>query len=109
MPNAKPSCKAHVFCGLFLWNWRQGESYVGVRLGVAEYARVPRLEVWHLADGHTDTLVEHQVCAYQALGFGPMTEHQRRYVMRCTESAGTLASVDGDVAKNGHFDRSRAK
>ncbi|WP_028215523.1 DUF4158 domain-containing protein, partial [Paraburkholderia mimosarum] len=33
-----------------------------------------------LYDGHTDTLVEHQACAYQALGFGSMTEHQRRYV-----------------------------
>ncbi|CAB3807830.1 Tn3 family transposase ISBusp1 [Paraburkholderia ultramafica] len=40
-----------------------------------------------LYDGHTDTLFEHQVCAYQARGFGPMTEHQRRYVMRWLKSA----------------------
>ena len=40
-----------------------------------------------LYDGHTDTLVEHQACAYQALGFGSMTEHQRRYVMRWLKAA----------------------
>jgi hypothetical protein len=35
-----------------------------------------------LYDGRTDTLVDHQMLAYQALGFGPMAEHQRRYVVR---------------------------
>ncbi|WP_341315095.1 DUF4158 domain-containing protein [Paraburkholderia sp. IMGN_8] len=38
--------------------------------------------MYALYDGHTDTLIEHQSCAYRALGFGPMTEHQRRYVVR---------------------------
>ncbi|KVE40067.1 transposase [Burkholderia sp. BDU5] len=35
-----------------------------------------------LYDGRADTLVDHQVLAYQALGFRPMAEHQRRYVVR---------------------------
>ena len=38
--------------------------------------------MYALYDGHTDTLIEHQACAYRVLGFGPMTEHQRRYVVR---------------------------
>ena len=49
-----------------------------------------------LYDGHTDTLIEHQVCAYQALGFGPMTEHQRRYVMRWLKS-----TLSGRQDRNG--------
>ena len=28
------------------------------------------------------TLTDHQVVAYEALGFGLMTEHQRRYILR---------------------------
>ena len=35
-----------------------------------------------LYDGRTDTLVDHQMLAYQALGFSAMAEHQRRYVTR---------------------------
>ena len=49
-----------------------------------------------LYDGHTDTLIEHQVCAYQALGFGPMTEHQRRYLMRWLKS-----TLSGRQDRNG--------
>jgi hypothetical protein len=32
-------------------------------------------------------LAEHQACAYKALGFDPMTEHQRRYVMHWLKAA----------------------
>jgi len=53
-----------------------------------------------LYDGHTDTLVEHQAGAYQALGFGSMTEHQRRYVMRWLKAA-----LSGPAATAGANDR----
>ncbi|UMY33482.1 Tn3 family transposase [Burkholderia contaminans] len=35
-----------------------------------------------LYDDRTDTLTDHQKLAYEALGFKPMAEHQRRYVVR---------------------------
>ncbi|CAG2147290.1 hypothetical protein LMG19282_03123 [Cupriavidus campinensis] len=35
-----------------------------------------------LYDGRTDTLVDHQILAYQALYLSPMAEYQRRYVTR---------------------------
>jgi hypothetical protein len=35
-----------------------------------------------LYDGRTDTLVAHQMLAYQVLGFRPMAEYHRRYVVR---------------------------
>lgn len=35
-----------------------------------------------LYDDRTDTLADHQKLAYDALGFRPMAEHQRRYVVR---------------------------
>jgi TnpA family transposase len=35
-----------------------------------------------LYDDRTDTLADHQRLAYDALGFKPMAEHQRRYVVR---------------------------
>lgn len=35
-----------------------------------------------LYDDRTDTLADHQKLAYEALGFRPMAEHQRRYVVR---------------------------
>ncbi len=35
-----------------------------------------------LYDDRTDTLADHQRLAYDALGFQPMAEHQRRYVVR---------------------------
>jgi hypothetical protein len=33
-------------------------------------------------DGRTDTLIDHQTIAYRALGFKPIAEHQRRYIVR---------------------------
>ncbi|CAJ3199676.1 transposase Tn3 family protein [Burkholderia pseudomallei] len=35
-----------------------------------------------LYDDRTDTLTDHQKLAYEALGFRPMAEHQRRYIVR---------------------------
>lgn len=35
-----------------------------------------------LYDDRTDTLADHQKLTYEALGFQPMAEHQRRYVIR---------------------------
>lgn len=35
-----------------------------------------------LYDGRSDMLADHQKLAYEALGFRPMAEHQRRYVVR---------------------------
>ncbi|MFJ1260683.1 hypothetical protein [Cupriavidus sp. CuC1] len=43
-----------------------------------------------LYDGRTDTLVDHQMLAYQALGFSPMAEHQRRYVTRWLKEGGVI-------------------
>ncbi len=57
----------------FLW------AHVGVQVGVTP----PDMGTLNaLYDGHTDTLSNHQMLAYQALGFSPMAEHQRRYVTR---------------------------
>lgn len=57
----------------FLW------AFVGAQLGVTP----PDMgTLGALYDGRTDTLVDHQMLAYQALGFSPMAEHQRRYVTR---------------------------
>ncbi|UBM07889.1 Tn3 family transposase [Cupriavidus metallidurans] len=57
----------------FLW------AFVGAQLGIIP----PDMgTLGALYDGRTDTLVDHQMLAYQALGFSPMAEHQRRYVMR---------------------------
>ncbi len=57
----------------FLW------AYVGAQLGITP----PDMGTLSaLYDGRTDTLVDHQILAYQALGFSPLAEHQRRYVMR---------------------------
>jgi hypothetical protein len=43
------------------------------------------------------TLIDHQVPAYQALGFRPMVEHQRRYVMRWLKERLTGRSERGDL------------
>ena len=57
----------------FLW------AYVGAQLGITP----PDMGTLSaLYDRRTDTLVDHQMLAYQALGFSPMAEHQRRYVTR---------------------------
>ncbi|CAG9184814.1 Tn3 family transposase ISBusp1 [Cupriavidus laharis] len=57
----------------FLW------AFVGAQLGITP----PDMGTLSaLYDGRTDTLVDHQMLAYQALGFSPMAEHQRRYVTR---------------------------
>ena len=54
-------------------------SHLGEQLGVDP----PELGTLRsLYDGRTDTLVDHQMLAYQVLGFRPMAEHQRRYVVR---------------------------
>ena len=54
-------------------------SHLGEQLGIDP----PELGTLRsLYDGRTDTLVDHQMLAYQVLGFGPMAEHQRRYVVR---------------------------
>ena len=54
-------------------------QHLGEQLGIEP----PDLgTMYALYDGHADTLIEHQSCAYRTLGFGPMTEHQRRYVVR---------------------------
>ncbi|MEM5331707.1 DUF4158 domain-containing protein [Paraburkholderia sp. JHI2823] len=68
-------------------------QHLGQQLGIEP----PHLgTMTSLYDGHTDTLVEHQACAYQALGFGSMTEHQRRYVMRWLK-----AELSGRQDRNG--------
>ena len=57
----------------FLW------AHVGAQIGVTP----PDMgTLTALYDGHTDTLVDHQMLAYQALGFSPVAEHQRRYLTR---------------------------
>ena len=57
----------------FLW------AHVGAQIGVPP----PDMgTLTALYDGRTDTLVDHQMLAYQALGFSPIVEHQRRYVTR---------------------------
>ncbi len=57
----------------FLW------AHVGAQVGVTP----PDMGTLNaLYDGRTDTLSNHQMLAYQALGFSPMAEHQRRYVTR---------------------------
>lgn len=43
--------------------------------------------LYALYDGRADTLAEHQRCACKALGFTPITEHQRRYVVRWLKAA----------------------
>ena len=43
------------------------------------------------------TLIDHQVLAYQALGFRPMAEHQRRYVVRWLKERLTGRPDRGDL------------
>ena len=43
------------------------------------------------------TLIDHQVLAYQALGFRPMAEHQRRYVVRWLKERLTGRPERGDL------------
>ncbi|GAB7545449.1 hypothetical protein CS8_051300 [Cupriavidus sp. 8B] len=55
----------------FLW------AYVGAQIGVTP----PDMgTLGALYDGRTDTLVDHQMQAYQALELSPTAERQRRYV-----------------------------
>jgi hypothetical protein len=59
-------------------------SHLGEQLGVEP----PELGTLRsLYDRRTDSLIDHQMLAYQTLGFGPMAEHQRRYVVRLAQGA----------------------